>query len=118
MERLNSLILECHSQALNMMDPIGDLQTMAKMLSVIRPGGLFFIGIPSMGGKDILIWNAHRGYGQIRLPHMFAGWHFIDIIHGKGTNKPIDNNTLGCCDQHLYRILKAFACYATKCKWV
>ena len=94
----------------DVLNPIGDLQTMAKMLSVIRPGGLFFIGIPSMGGKDILIWNAHRGYGQMRLPHMFAGWHFIDIIHGKGTNKPIDNNTLGCCDQHLYILQNMNGC--------
>lgn len=65
----------------DVLNPIGDLQSMAKMLSTIKPGGLFFLGVPVVDdGKDALFWNAHRIYGAMRLPKMFAGWRFIYVI--------------------------------------
>ena len=89
----------------DVLNPIGDLQSMAKMLSVIRPGGLFFLGIPSMGGTDGLVWNAHRAYGRIRLPQLFSGWRFIDVAHGQ-----VKEKATGCCNQHLYILQNANGC--------
>ena len=63
----------------DVLNPIGDLQTMAKMLSVIKPGGFFFIGFP-LREKDEIAFNAHRYYGVLRLPKIMAGWKYIDII--------------------------------------
>ncbi|KAG8744502.1 hypothetical protein FRC10_010067 [Ceratobasidium sp. 414] len=57
------------------LNPIGDLQTMAKMLSAVRPGGFFFLGTPCC--EDALYWNAHRVYGPVRYSKMFAGWRVL-----------------------------------------
>jgi hypothetical protein len=70
----------------DILNPIGDLQTMAKMLSVIKPGGLFFVAVP-VDAEDKLVFNAHRVYGPLRLPKFFAGWSFIDIVHNPKQNK-------------------------------
>eukprot|EP00957_Ditylum_brightwellii_P063704 4834874-Ditylum_brightwellii.AAC.1 len=38
----------------DVLNPIGDLMSMAKMLSVIKPGGLMFIAVPTADGADAL----------------------------------------------------------------
>ena len=68
----------------DVINPIGDLQSMAKMLSVIKPGGMMFVAFPTGDGYDGLVWNAHRIYGKHRLPKLFAGWKLIDVI-GQGS---------------------------------
>ena len=68
----------------DVINPIGDLQSMAKLLSVIKPGGLMFVAVPTGDGYDGLVWNAHRIYGKQRLPKLFAGWKLIDVI-GQGS---------------------------------
>jgi len=65
----------------DILNPIGDLQSMAKMLSIIKPGGLFFVGFPM--GLDGLRFNLHRYYGVIRLPHLLAGWKLVEIFYVK-----------------------------------
>ena len=62
----------------DVLNPEGDLQTMTRMRSVIKPGGLFFIGVPV--GKDQLVFNAHRVYGGLRIPKLVAGWKLIDVL--------------------------------------
>ncbi|KAI8816567.1 uncharacterized protein EV422DRAFT_279048 [Fimicolochytrium jonesii] len=61
----------------DILNPIGDLQTMARMLTVVVPGGFAFVGFPCC--HDKLEWNAHRIYGPLRLPKMFAGWRVAGI---------------------------------------
>lgn len=87
----------------DLLNPIGDLQSMAKMLSVIKPGGLFFIGVPT-ARKDALYFNAHRMYGPERLPKLLAGWKLIDIIHnklmkGNAQHVIVIQNRNGCINQ-------------------
>ena len=84
----------------DILNPIGDLQSMAKMTSVIKPGGLFFLGVPT-GAQDILEFNAHRIYGPVRLPKLVAGWKLIDIIH---------NNEFGRFSQHVIVIQNQNGC--------
>ncbi|KAF8578944.1 DUF268-domain-containing protein [Ramaria rubella] len=59
----------------DVLNPIGDLQTMARMLSVVKPGGFMFLGVPCC--EDALYWNAHRVYGPMRFTEMFAGWRTL-----------------------------------------
>lgn len=61
----------------DILNPIGDLQSMAKLLSLVRPGGHVAIGVPCC--HDRLDWNAHRIYGPIRLPLLFAGFQILGI---------------------------------------
>ncbi|TPX34738.1 hypothetical protein SmJEL517_g02715 [Synchytrium microbalum] len=62
----------------DVLNPIGDLQTMAKMLSVLKPGGYAFIGVPCC--VDSLVWNVHRKYGPLRLKLMFAGYRLVEVF--------------------------------------
>lgn len=56
-------------------NPYGDIETMQKTKRVIKKNGLLFLAIPV--GQDKLCFNAHRVYGRIRLPLMFAGWEVV-----------------------------------------
>lgn len=60
------------------LNPDGDIQTMQKMKRIIKPGGLLFLALPI--GQDTVVWNAHRIYGQFRLPRLLAGWKIIDFF--------------------------------------
>eukprot|EP00474_Spongospora_subterranea_P000021 CRZ00479.1 hypothetical protein [Spongospora subterranea] len=55
----------------DILNPIGDLQSLAKALSYIKPGGFFFLGL--MNGDDEIVFNAHRIYGKLRMPKIMAG---------------------------------------------
>ena len=59
----------------DVLNPIGDLQSMARMLSAVKPGGFMFFGVPCC--EDALYWNAHRVYGPVRYSEMFAGWRTL-----------------------------------------
>lgn len=61
----------------DVLNPHGDLQTMAKLLSVVKPGGFVLIGVPCC--HDKLDWNAHRIYGPLRLPLLFAGYRVLSV---------------------------------------
>lgn len=56
-------------------NPDGDLAAMRRMKDIVKPGGLLFLALPV--GKDILVWNAHRVYGQHRLPLLLEGWKVV-----------------------------------------
>jgi SAM-dependent methyltransferase len=57
-------------------NPWGDIEAMQEIKKLLKPGGLFFLAVPV--GKDLLVWNAHRVYGVIRLPLLLAGWEIVD----------------------------------------
>jgi hypothetical protein len=88
----------------DVVNPNGDLQTMAKMLSIVKPGGLMFIAIPTGDGADSLVWNAHRIYGKHRLQKLFAGWKLIDVI-GRGQGSHPNGST-----QHLWVLQNSNGC--------
>jgi hypothetical protein len=58
------------------LNPIGDLQAMAKTKKMLSNDGLLFLAVPV--GKDCLVWNLHRVYGNIRLKMLLQGWKVID----------------------------------------
>jgi len=60
------------------LNPEGDLRAMKKMKRIIRKRGIFFLSVPV--GKDLLVWNAHRIYGRIRLPLLLKDWEILDTF--------------------------------------
>jgi hypothetical protein len=57
------------------LNPSGDLESMEHIFKNLNRGGLCFLGVPV--GKDVLVWNAHRIYGPIRLKLMFS--QFVEL---------------------------------------
>lgn len=52
------------------LNPRGDIETMEQIHRCLNDDGLCFLGIPV--GKDHLVWNAHRIYGELRLKLLFS----------------------------------------------
>jgi hypothetical protein len=51
------------------LNPNGDIEIMEQIYRSLNEDGLCFVGFPV--GKDYLVWNAHRIYGEIRLKLMY-----------------------------------------------
>ena len=69
------------------LNPYGDLEAVAQSWCALKPGGLLFLGVPSVdaqSSQDRLVWNAHRFYGPKRLAQMFAGFEHLQS-HGQGS---------------------------------
>lgn len=56
-------------------NPNGDLEAMEKAKGMLKEGGVLFLAVPV--GKDCLVWNLHRVYGEIRLQALLKGWRII-----------------------------------------
>lgn len=59
------------------LNPNGDIETMERVYSSLKDGGYCFLGIPV--GKDHLVWNAHRIYGEKRLKMLYLEDKFKEI---------------------------------------
>jgi hypothetical protein len=57
------------------LDPSGDLAAMKRMKDTIKKDGILYLAVPC--GKDRIDWNAHRVYGEIRIPMLLDGWELI-----------------------------------------
>lgn len=65
------------------LNPYGDIEAAVQTWCLLRPGGLFLLGLPAedpASSVDTLVWNAHRHYGPLRLAEMFAGYEFVETI--------------------------------------
>jgi hypothetical protein len=61
------------------LDPNGDIKAVKQVHCMIKPGGLFFLGLPTSGDNSSYIeFNAHRVYGYKRLNKLFAGWDVVE----------------------------------------
>lgn len=60
------------------LDPSGDLRAMRECKSMLKKGGLLFLAVPV--GPDLIVWNAHRIYGKIRLPMLLKDWDLIGSV--------------------------------------
>jgi hypothetical protein len=57
------------------LNPWGDRQAMARAWCMTRPGGQLALGLPvHSSGNDFIMYNAHRLYGPVQLPHVMANW--------------------------------------------
>lgn len=62
------------------LNPFGDLEAAAQSWCMLKPGGLFFLGLPN-GVPEGVVYNAHRIYGPNRLKHMAAGFEQINHFY-------------------------------------
>lgn len=61
------------------LDPNGDIEAVRQVHCMLKPGGLFFLGLPSTNqDKGFIDFNAHRYYGFKRLELLFQGWEKVD----------------------------------------
>jgi hypothetical protein len=61
------------------LDPDGDIKAVKQVHCMIKPGGLFFLGLPtSKDNSSYIEFNAHRVYGHKRLAKLFVGWDLLD----------------------------------------
>ena len=63
------------------LDPNGDLKSMDVIFNHLNPDSLLLFGAPF--GKDALVWNVHRVYGNKRLPLLFAKFTELEWIGHK-----------------------------------
>ena len=76
------------------LDPNGDLTCMRDIYNHIVDKGILIWGAPV--GKDAVVWNAHRIYGNIRLPLIFSGFEekeWIGCNKEDLTNQELSNNS-------------------------
>jgi len=75
------------------LNPYGDLEAVAQTWCALKPGGLFFLGLPSgdaASSADVLVWNAHRFYGPRRPAQVFAGFEHVHSYRaGSAPNESI-----------------------------
>jgi len=61
------------------LDPNGDIEAVRQVHCMLKPGGLFFLGIPTtQQEKGYIAFNAHRFYGSKRLELLFEGWDKLE----------------------------------------
>ena len=59
------------------LNPWGDRQATARAWCMTKPRGYMVLGVPEEGGMfgpEAIVYNAHRVYGPIQLPHLLANW--------------------------------------------
>ena len=59
------------------LNPFGDLESIARIRCLLRPGGILFLGLPI--APEAVVWNAHRLYGKYRTALVLLGWKLLDI---------------------------------------
>jgi hypothetical protein len=86
------------------LNPYGDLQTMAKLTCILRPGGFLFLSVP-LNVRDHIAFNLHRLYGPIRLPLLYRHFQIVEVLgwkmskqRGYADSQPfvVLQNKLGC----------------------
>jgi hypothetical protein len=65
------------------LDPDGDIKAMEDIYNNLKKDGLCIWGAPV--GADVLAWNAHRIYGNIRLPLLFKNFEQLEWFADKET---------------------------------
>ena len=74
------------------LNPWGDILAVARAWCVTKPDGFMYIGIPT--GKDRIVSNWHRIYGELRWPLLMANWIRIDQTSGVELQRGIGEATL------------------------
>lgn len=69
------------------LDPNGDITAVRQIYCMLKPGGLFFLGLPtSLNGSSYIEFNAHRVYGTARLRLLLKGWTILDQARDLGSS--------------------------------
>jgi hypothetical protein len=77
------------------LDPDGDIKSMGDIHKNLISNGILIWGAPA--GHDAIVWNAHRIYGNIRMPLLFHGFNeleWIDVNKNDILNQTLRNNSI------------------------
>lgn len=85
--------------------PNADLAVMQYVKALLKTDGWLFLGVPT--GRDCLVWNAHRIYGELRLPLLLDGWLCLDSYFYRGIE--IFDDQLGAHNQPLLILKNSLA---------
>ena len=81
-------------------NPYGDIITVALMWCAVRPQGFMVLGLPTAGrapglpgrprgvSHDMLVWNSHRIYGNVRWPFVTQNWKAVALV-GEFLNRQV-----------------------------
>ncbi|WKY08736.1 hypothetical protein Q1695_007896 [Nippostrongylus brasiliensis] len=92
----------------DILDPIGDLREVRKIRCLLKNKGLFFVAVPR--GVDMILFNAHRFYGRMRLSMLMTGFEWLATYRGS-TPHPVvpkqdDFENFGLNHQDLFVLQK------------
>jgi len=73
------------------LNPNGDLEAMRTAGKYLKDGGYLWIGVPQ--GNDCLVWNAHRIYGEKRLPILLKGYNTEAVFGNNEGSKELFDYT-------------------------
>lgn len=76
------------------LNPNGDIEAMCQIHKHLKTDGHVFLGVPV--GKDYLVWNAHRIYGELRLKLLIEGfddleWFGVEKTYLQNCSQPKGN---------------------------
>ncbi|EKX52156.1 hypothetical protein GUITHDRAFT_133881 [Guillardia theta CCMP2712] len=60
------------------LDPQGDFRAMRQLEDILEEGGILLLAIPV--GRDLVVWNCHRVYGEYRLTKLLSRWTVERIL--------------------------------------
>lgn len=75
------------------LNPSGDLRAMSEMKRILKKDGILFLAVPV--GRDKIVWNAHRIYGNIRYPMLTEGWKIEGYVGMESENLERDTGNSG-----------------------
>jgi hypothetical protein len=59
------------------LNPSGDLEAVAQMWCMLKPGGMLYLGVPTHRRTDSVVFNANRIYSWKRLPHLCSNFQHV-----------------------------------------
>ena len=66
------------------LSPYGDVDAVKQVHCMLKPGGLFLLGLPtSHDGSSYIEFNARRIYGKKRMDLLFKDWSLLEIVKSK-----------------------------------
>ena len=81
------------------LSPEGDINAVQQVHCLLKPGGFFFLGLPTSSDDSSYIeFNAHRVYGSKRLKLLFDGWTKVDQVESRdGVHSIFVLEKIGVC---------------------
>ncbi len=81
------------------LSPEGDINAVQQVHCLLKPGGFFFLGLPTSSDDSSYIeFNAHRVYGSKRLKLLFDGWTKVDQVESRdGVHSIFVLEKIGIC---------------------
>ena len=70
----------------DMLNPWGDIITLARGWCVTNDGGSLTIGVPYHYEHELIRFNADRRYGKVRYPYLATNWK--QHYEGHGAQNP------------------------------